>query len=547
MSEPVTGGAVLEPPSPEAEARPPSPRQRGLIAPAVGSIAGTLPTLFVVAVAGTVGWWGHHTGWKLPKFSELNGHVKAKDDWCGEHNVPESICVECDPDLLPRPAFREWCKLHGVPECTLCNPELAQLPKTPVVTAADLDRARRALDFADRPGNNSICRSHHRRIQFATARDADKAGVTVEPVWTAPAVEFVSAPGEIGYDQSRVAHLSARSPGTVRKVFKHLGQDVKAGELLALVDAAEVGKAKAELLQAFAGHQLKAETLASVKQSGGAVSGARLREVEATLVEAEIRLSAGCQSLTNLGLPFNESELRALTADQLKAKLHFLGIPPDVAKSLDAKSATTNLLPLVTPMDGLIVSREMAVGEVVDTTRILFEVVDTRSLWLTLDLKGEDARRVNIGHLVRFKPDNGREELVGKIAWRSSQADTKTRTVKVRANLADPERKQVANTFGSGRVILREEAEVVSVPNEAVHWEGCCHVVFVRDKDYLKGGSPKVFHVRKVRLGAKDGKNTEVIAGVLPGELVVTKGSGLLLTELLRADLGEGCACCHPK
>ena len=34
-----------------------------------------------------MGWWGHHTGWKLPKFSELNGHVKEKDDWCGEHNV----------------------------------------------------------------------------------------------------------------------------------------------------------------------------------------------------------------------------------------------------------------------------------------------------------------------------------------------------------------------------------------------------------------------------------------------------------------------------
>lgn len=547
MSEPVTISVVLEPPTPKAEVRPQSRRQRGFIASAFGSIAATIPTLFVVAVAGAVGWWGHHSGWKLPKFSELNGHVKAKDDWCGEHNVPLSICVECDPDLLPRPTFREWCKLHGVSECTLCNPELAQLPKTPVVTNADLDRAKRALDFTDRPSNNSICRSHHRRIQFATARDADKAGVAVEPVWMAPAVEFVSAPGEIGYDQSRVAHLSTRSPGTVRKVFKHLGQDVKAGELLALVDAAEVGKAKAELLQAFAAHQLKAETLASIKQSGGAVSGARLREAEAALVESEIRLSAGCQSLTNLGLPLDEAEIRTLTADQLKAKLLFLGIPADVVKSLYARSATTNLLPLVTPIDGLIVSREMAAGEVVDITRILFEVVDTRSLWLTFDLKGEDARRVNIGHPVRFKPDNGREELLGKIVWRSSHADPKTRTVKVRANIADLERKLVANTFGSGRVILREEAEVVSVPNDAVHWEGCCHVVFVRDKDYLKAGSPKVFHVRKVRLGAKDAKNTEIIAGVLPGELVVTKGSGLLLTELLRADLGEGCACCHPK
>ena len=84
------------------------------------------------------------------------------------------------------------------------------------------------------------------------------------------------------------------------------------------------------------------------------------------------------------------------------------------------------------------------------------------------------------------------------------------------------------------------------VPHEAVHWEGCCHVVFVRDKDYLKPDSFKVFHVRKVRIGARDEKNAEIVAGVLPGELVVTQGSGTLLAELLRGNLGEGCAC-HAK
>lgn len=541
--------AVMEPPAREPEvvlqAVPPAPR-RNPVRAILGFVAGAIPTLLVLAGAGAVGWWGHHSGWKLPKFSELNGVVKEKDDWCAEHNVPESACVECDPSLLPRAKARGWCKLHGVAECVLCNPELAQLTEPPVVAQADLDRAKRALDFADRPANTSNCSKHHRRIQYATAKDADKAGVVVELVWTAPAVEFVAAPGEIGYDQTKVAHLSARSPGTVWKVYKHLGQDVKAGDVLALVDAAEVGKTKAELLQALATLQLKEQTAASIKDSAGAVPVARVREAEAAVREAEIRVGAGCQALTNLGLPLKAADVRPLTVDQLQAKLHLLGVPADLAAGLDT-TATTNLLPLVAPLDGRVMSREVVAGEVVDVARILFEVVDTRSLWLTFDLKGEDAHRVEVGQPVRFKPDNGRKELAGKIAWRSSQADPKTRTVKVRADLADPERKLVANTFGAGKVILREEEKVVSVPSEAVHWDGCCSVVFVRDKDYLKAGSPKVFHVRKVRLGAKDEKTTEVIAGVLPGELVVTKGSGLMLTELLRADLGEGCACCHPK
>jgi len=513
--------------------------------PIFHSIAGIVPTLLVLALAGSIGWWGHRTGWKLPKFSELKGDIKEKDDWCEEHNVAESQCVECDKSLLPRAKVHGWCKIHGIPECTLCNPELAQLSPVPVVTAADLTRAKQSLDFADRPANNPNCQTHLRRIQYATAQDADKAGIEVEPVWTAPALEYISAPGELVYDQTKIAHLSARSPGTVWKVFKHLGEEVKAKEVLALVDAAEVGKAKVELLQSYATLELKVQTLANIKDSGGAVPAIRLRDAEAAVREADIRLGAACQSLINLGLPLDEADIKKMTPEQLKQNIQLLGIPARVIKSLDPKSATANLLPLVAPMDGYIVSRDVVAGEVVDVNRILYEVVDTRSLWLILDLRGEDAHKVKLGQQVRFKPDNGREELVGKIAWRSTQADPKTRTVKVRADFQDPERKQVANTFGSGRVILREEDKVVSVPNDAVYWDGCCSVVFVRDKDYLKSDY-KVFHVRKVRTGAKDEKNTEIIAGVLPGELIVTKGGGLLLTELLRGSLGEGCAC-HSK
>ena len=539
--------AVMEPPSREPEvvlrADPPA-LPRNPVRAFVGTVAGVIPTLLVLAGAGAVGWWGHHSGWKLPKFSELSGVAQEKDDWCPDHNVPESACVECDDALMPKGKARGWCKIHGVPECTLHHPDLAQLSKTPAVSAADLDRAKRSLDFAVRPANNPNCRTHLRRIQYATAADADKAGVAVEPVWTAPAVEFVAAPGEIGYDQTRVAHLSARSPGTVWKVYRHLGQDVRAGDVLALVDAAEVGKAKAELLQALATLQLREQTVAGLKESAGAVPLARVREADAAVREAEIRVGAGCQALTNLGLPLNAADVRTLAVDQLQSKLRLLGVPADLAATLGA-TATTNLLPLVAPLDGRVVSREVVAGEVVDAARILFEVVDTRSLWLTLDVKGEDAHRVGVGQPVRFRPDDGRGELAGTLAWRSSQADPKTRTVKVRADLADPDRRLVSNTFGAGKVILREEAETVSVPSEAVHWDGCCSVVFVRDKDYLKSDF-KVFHVRKVRTGARDEKATEVAAGLLPGELIVTKGSGLLLTELLRGSLGEGCAC-HAK
>lgn len=535
---------VLERP-PQVAADPPAstlPPRRPVAWKVVAAVLGGIPAVLTFGVLGGVAYWGYQHDWTLPKFSAVNGEApKGKEDWCAEHGVPESVCVECDTDLMPKLAAVGWCKPFGVHECPLCHPEVAQTATPPAPTKADFARAERAVAFTDRPENNRKCQMHRRRIQFASKEAADKVGVEVEPVWTAPVTEAVSGNGEVGYDQTRIARLSARLPGSVWKVFKQQGDAVKAGDVLALIDAAEVGKAKAELLQAFAALQLKTQASASIRSSGGAVPEARVREAEAAVRETEIRLDAARQSLFNLGLPV-AGDLQKLTPAQLEAGVRFLSLSAEVVKSFDAGQATTNLLPLVAPMEGVVVSRDVVAGEVVDVTKLLFTVADARRMWVTLDLRPEDAKLVALGQEVRFRPDGG-AETSGKITWVSTEADPKTRTIKLRAAVENPVGRLKANTFGAGRVVLREEKEAVVVPTEAVQWEGCCHVVFVRDKDYLKDGSPKVFHVRTVRPGAKDGKNTEIIAGVVPGELVVTKGSTALRAELLKGNLGEGCTC----
>jgi membrane fusion protein, heavy metal efflux system len=521
-----------------------SPPTRHPLSKAIRAVLGFIPTLLVVGAAVAIGWWGHTHHWQMPTFAQLRGEVPEEKDWCEEHNIAESTCVECQKELMPKAKEHGWCKLHGVAECVTCHPELAH-GATAAPTAAEVERIRVALEFAPRATNNPNCKLHQRRIQYASEEDADKSGLVVEPVWTAPMSEFLTAPGELGYDQTRIAHLSTRLPGTVWKVYKHLGDDVAEGELLALVDAADVGKTKAELLQAIASLQLRQQTVASIKDAGGAAAASKLREAEAAVVEADIRVEASCQALTNFGLKLKMTDVLGKTPQQVKDQLQWLGVPATVAKTLEGKTGTTNLLPLVAPMKGKVMSRDIVAGEVVDSTRIVFEIVDTTSLWLTLDLRNEESIQAKIGQKVVFQPDNGQPEITGVLVWKSPESDVKTRTVKIRANVTDADQKLVANTFGQGRVILREEPKAVVVPNSAVHWEGCCNVVFVRDRDYLK--SPyKVFHIRKVRVGTKDDKQTEIIAGVLPGELIVTNGSGLLLTELLRGNLGESCDC-HAK
>ena len=97
-----------------------------------------LPGTLVLIGLGALAFWGHGAGWKVPKFSELAGSKQvAADDWCSEHGVPESQCVECNSTLMPRQEYG-WCKNHGIPNCPLEHPEVAQLKTQPRITAANL-------------------------------------------------------------------------------------------------------------------------------------------------------------------------------------------------------------------------------------------------------------------------------------------------------------------------------------------------------------------------------------------------------------------------
>jgi cobalt-zinc-cadmium efflux system membrane fusion protein len=514
---------------------PPAGRLRAAL---IGLVHG-LPTVAVLAALAGLAWWGHRSGWALPSFATPAG---AKDDWCDEHGVPESDCVECNAGLLPRGKDHGWCRDHGVHNCPLEHPEVAQLRGEPRVTPDDLERARRALAVMPRPENGSRCKLYNRRLQFASDEAAGRAGLDVKAVDRAPLVEAVTANGEVAYDPTRLARLSSRAPGSAWWVPKQVGDEVKRGEVVALVDAAEVGKAKAEFLQAVVQLDLRRDFAAASKRAydRGALPEPDYRAAEASHREAEVRAQAAEQALLNLGLPVRAEDFRGLAADEARRRVQFLGLPQLIADKFDPKTTTASLLPVVSPIDGVVVAREVVAGEIVDTAKVLLVVADPRQMWLTLGVRQEDVKRVKLGQAVRFRPDGDEEDAAGTVRWVSTAVDDKTRTVKVRATLANDHGRLRAGTFGRGQVVLRDEPGAIVVPSEAVHWEGDCFVVFVRDRNYLAAGAPKVFHVRTVRLGVRAVDTTEVIAGVLPGEFVATRGSGGLLSELRKDNLGEG-------
>ncbi len=500
-----------------------------------------LPNLIVFTLLGAVFYLGHHTGWKIPKLSTLMGTPAVHiDDWCSEHLVPQGQCIECKPELYPKRKPVGFCRKHGVAECVIDHPELAQTKQRPQLPKYDTTQAIRLIT---RPENNSRNTMHTRRIQFASVDSVTKSGVDVDVVQERPMTDSITANGELTFNPTRVAHLSARVPGTVTSVFKAIGDTVQPGDILAIVDAAIVGQAKSHLLQAMVKVKLKSNAAIRLRtvSNTGAIAQKSLIEAEGELQEAEVALVSARQSLTNLGFDIPNNLLNG-DAKQIAESLRFMGIPEPLLESLPNSTSTANMIPVRASFGGVVVASEVVVGDVVETTKTLFTVADPQQLWLNLNVPQEGAKYVKLGLKVRFQTDDG-PEIVGQIAWISPSIDEQTRTLRVRVVVENTNGKLRDNTFGSGQIVLREEPEAIVVPREAVQSTLDAHFVFVRDKNYFDKAAPKVFHVRQVRMGAKDDQFVELLAGVLPGEVVVTKGSAVLLAQLQRSNLGAGCAC----
>lgn len=397
----------------------------------------------------------------------------------------------------------------------------------------ELARVRVGRALPERPDIPTALRREV-TIEFDSAGAVDAAGIGIAGVWPGAITEAVEAPGEVGFDPALVTRLGPRAPGVVWRVAKKAGDPVAAGEVLALVDAAEAGKAKADFQQALVQVRLRGQTLAGRRAAAKVVSAQSIREAEAAVAEAETRLLAAAQSLANLDLTANPADYRDLSIDAVVERMRLLGVPAGTP-NLDPKTATANLIPVRAPFAGVVLSADAVAGEAAEPGRPLFVVADPRRVWVTLHVRAGDAARVAVGQTLRFRTDGSAEEFGGTVEWVAPAADETTRTVSVRAVLPNDAGRLRAGTLGQGRVVLCQKDDAILVPHAAVQVFRGTPVVFVRHPNYLKPGGPKAFRARPVCVGAKDAEYTEILAGLQADEVVATGGSGLLLNELTRA------------
>lgn len=439
--------------------------------------------------------------------------------FCEEHGVPEALCTRCNPAVIP--AFKsvnDWCGEHGLPEsqCTICNPRLTggrsgdaggdtANPTIQRVPSDTVPRSRRVPVVT--------CATNDARVRLRSPDVAASIGLEFVEVRRRPITETIQCNAEVAYDGNRYVRVSSPVPGRLRAVRVVLGQEVKAGDVLLVVDSAELAAAKAEYLQSMAALELWERNDARERNllRRGVSTEKDAMEAETRLVEVRISLSRAEQRLRSLGL-----------------------VEKSIA-DIGENSDTSPLLPIASPLAGVVVERSAVVGESVVTTTALVAVADTSDMWAVLDLMEGDLGHVRPGQPVVLTVDGLRGETFGgRVTWIASEVDTRTRTIKVWAQIDNADGLLRANMFGRARIAVHDEEAVLVVPKAAVQWEGCCNIVFVRHSDTL-------FEPRKVRLGSATENHYEVLEGLAAAESVVTQGSYLLKTEILKGSIGAGC------
>lgn len=388
-------------------------------------------------------------------------------------------------------------------------------------------------------------------LRLESSDSLERLGIRSAPVTHREISEFVETNGVIDYDQTRVVKVSSRAPGTVWRVEKQIGEHIRKGDVLAIVEAANVGQAKSDFLQALVQTRFRQATLDRLKKVPEVVTDRQIREAEAALREARIKQVNSQQSLTNLGLHVNFQADPALEERELIRKMQFLGLPDSIISTLDPHATPSSLIPVTAPFDGVVTDRNLSLGEVVDSNRPLFSIADVTRMWIILSVRKEDVDRIRTQQPLTFFHDPSSPGIEGVVQWISPQVDPQSKTVEVRGEVENPlvilgktspislvrptvrnvsgqsQRRMQANSFGKGKIQVLHRGQATVVPDAALQ------SLDQRALAFVTGSDPLRFQPRFVRVGVRDGGYTEILHGLQAGEQVVTSGSHALKSELV--------------
>ena len=318
-------------------------------------------------------------------------------------------------------------------------------------------------------------------------------------------------PGEVQVNGDRMAHVSPRVGGVAREVYTSLGDTVRQGQVLAVLDSRELADAKAAYLAARERKLLADATFRREERLWRDRVSSEQDYLDARngLAEAEIELRAAEQKLHAIG--FGEEELSQLSEQ------------PDTEYTRYRLTA---------PFDGEVIDRHITVGETVSAETPVFAIADLSSVWIDLSVYPKDLEKVDRGQPVRVRPANNGFEGDGVIEFVQPLLGEDTRTALARIIAPNPDRRWKPGMFVTATVVTDEAQVGVRVSTTAlIRMEDGDEVVFVETNEG--------FEPLPVVVGRRTRDHVEVLSGLETGDRYIAKGGFSLKAELGKSAFGD--------
>ncbi len=321
------------------------------------------------------------------------------------------------------------------------------------------------------------------------------SSLKIEAVSEVPAPASEPLNGKITFDENYTVHVSSPIAGRAISIPAQIGDQVKAGQALLVMDSPELGSAVADASKANADYELKRKAFERNKMlmEAGVIARKEVESAQADMVEAEAE---------NL---------------RTRERLHNLG----------AQSSKNESFTLRSPIAGYVVDRQINPGSEVrpDASAALFTITNPEHLWASIDLPERDLSKVYQGQKLAIHVDAYPDEVFdGTVASIGIMVDPNTRRIPVRCTLQS-KGKLKPEMFAKITPLSKSQQKVIRLSNHALITEGLYNYVFVEL-------SPGHFKKRRVSLNIQELEYATVKDGLKVGDRVVTAGALLLNSEL---------------
>ncbi len=330
-----------------------------------------------------------------------------------------------------------------------------------------------------------------------------------------PFRDEIAATATIKPNEYRLVHLSPRIEGRVIEVKAVLGQQVKAGQVLALLDSIELGQKKSEFLQAKTNHEV--DTRNYIREEG--------LYKEQIASEKEFLDAKGRHEKSRAAYRAAHEALR------------LIGLSEEDITHIDwsTKEQPLSYFPLVSSLNGTVIERTITLGELISPKDTAFTIVDLSRVWIILDVYEQNLAAVRVGADVEMTVDAlPGETFKGTIVYLSDVLNPATRTIDARVEIPNPQRRLRPGMFARAAVILPGRGnDALVAPLDALHQVNDKTMAFVEK-------NPGTYEVRQVTVGRRSPPYSEIRSGLREGERVVTTGAFYLKSMLLKEQIGGG-------